>query len=81
MVSCFYWNDKFITGGSSGNVYVWAGNTGHPTRGHDGPVDSLAADNKGILYSGCSKGMITTWKFSGGKLVQDRKLFDVGKFD
>jgi hypothetical protein len=34
MVSCVYWSGKFVTGGSSGNVYVWGGNTGIPTKGH-----------------------------------------------
>lgn len=70
-----------MTGGCSGNVYTWAGNTGNPTKGHEGPVDCLAIDGKGILYSGCSKGIIMTWKFTGGKLVADKKICDVSKFD
>lgn len=81
MVSCVYWNDKFVTGGCSGNVYLWAGSTGNPFRGHEGQVDCLAVDLKGNLYSGCSKGNVVLWKFSGGKLVQDKKLYDVSTFD
>ena len=81
MVSCIYWNDKLITGGSSGKVYAWAGNTGNPTAGHSGPVDCLAVDGRGVLYSGCSKGAISTWKFSGGKLVQEKVVINVSKFD
>lgn len=81
MVSAIYWNDKYITGGSSGKIYAWAGNSGNPSVGHDGPVDCLAIDSRGVLYSGCSKGMISTWKFTGGKLVQDKKLMDMRKYD
>lgn len=81
MVSCVYWNDKFVTGGSSGNVYVWAGNTGNPSKGHEGAVDCLAIDSKGTLYSGCYKGIVMTWKFTGGKLAADKKICDVSKFD
>ena len=81
MVSAIYWNDKYVTGGSSGKVYCWAGSTGNPTAAHAGPVDCLAVDTKGVLYSGCSKGSITTWKFSGGKLIQDKKVVDVSQFD
>jgi len=81
MLSVVYWNDKFVTGGSSGNLYVWSGSTGNPTKAHEGTVDALGIDNKGVLYSGCSRGMIITWKLSGGKLVVDRKLYDVSKFD
>lgn len=70
MVSAICWNDKFVTGGASGRLYSWAGTTGNPAQGHSGPVDCLAVDTRGILYSGCSKGVISSWKFSGGKLVQ-----------
>lgn len=81
MVSCIYWNGKYVTGGSSGSLYAWGGNIGNPTKGHQGPVDCLAIDEKGNLYSGCSKGTIVTWKFSGGKLVMDKKICEVSKFD
>jgi microtubule-associated protein-like 6 len=81
MLSVVCWNDKFVTGGSSGNLYFWSGSTGNPTKAHEGTVDALGVDNRGVLYSGCSKGMIMTWKLSGGKLVVDRKLYDVSKID
>ena len=74
MVSALYWNDKFISGGSAGSVYLWSGNIGNPTKGHEGRVDSLATDKSGKLYSGCSKGIIMQWKYSGGKLVADHKI-------
>ena len=44
-------------------------------------MDCLAIDLRGNLYSGCSKGVVVLWKFAGGKLVQDKKLYDVASFD
>lgn len=44
-------------------------------------MDCVSVDSKGNLYSGCSKGMIISWKVSGGKLAQDRKVLDVSKID
>lgn len=81
MLSVIFWNDKFVTGGSAGSVYLWGGGAGNPTKGHEGTVDSLAVDLKGNLLSGCSKGIIKLWKVSAGKLVADKTLFDVSKFD
>jgi len=34
MVSCIYWNDKYISGGSSGNVYLWSGSNGVASKSH-----------------------------------------------
>lgn len=81
MVSVVYWNDKFVTGGASGSLYVWSGNTGNPNKAHEGTVDALGVDLKGNLYSGCSKGQIIQWKFTGGKLIVDRRLYDMSKID
>jgi WD40 repeat protein len=44
-------------------------------------VDSLRVDNNGILFSGCSLGIINKWKYSGGKLVLDQKVLNMGEFD
>ena len=68
-VSVIYWNDKYVSGGKSGSIFVWSGNVGNSNKCHEGAVDCLAVDSKGILYSGCSKGRIMTWKLSGTKLV------------
>jgi WD40 repeat protein len=81
MLSIVCWNDKFVSGGQSGSIYLWSGGSGTPTKGHEGRVDCLSVDSKNNLYSGCSKGMIIAWKVSGGKLIQDRKVMDVSKFD
>jgi WD40 repeat protein len=75
MLSVVFWNDKFISGGASGSVYLWAGNVGNPSKGHEGTVDCLSVDAGNNLYSGCSKGIIILWKYSGGKLVLDKKIF------
>jgi hypothetical protein len=81
MLSVVCWNDKFVSGGQSGSVYLWSGNSGTASKGHKGRVDCLAVDLKNNLYSGCSKGIIITWSLSGGKLIQDRQVMDVSKLD
>jgi hypothetical protein len=81
MLSVVYWNDKFITGGVSGSVYLWSGNNGNPTKGHSGRVDCLAVDTRDSFYSGCSKGVIMQWKFSGGKLMAENKIIDMNSID
>ena len=81
MASAIYWNDIFVTGGSSGKIYSWVGVTGCPTQAHFGSVDCLSIDLKGVLYSGCSKGLIVSWKLRGGTIVKDRILFEIDKFD
>lgn len=27
-----FWNDKFVSGGTSGNIYLWGGGAGNPTK-------------------------------------------------
>lgn len=44
MVNVVYWNDKFVSGGSAGGVYLWTGGTSVMTKGHEGRVDCLAVD-------------------------------------
>ena len=80
MVSAVSWNDKYVSGGVSGNVYLWAGGAGNPVKASEGSIDCLAVDPKGILYSGCSKGVIKSWRFSAGKLVVDKIVSEVGSF-
>ena len=69
MNTAIWSNTNYVTGGSSGNIYLWSGTNGSPTKAGDGAINSLAIDTKGSLYSGCSKGKITIWKISGGRLV------------
>jgi len=69
MLSAICWDGKYVTGGTSGAVYLWNGGSGIPTISHKGKVDCFAIDLSGILYSGDSKGKILSWKLSGGKLV------------
>lgn len=72
MLCVVCWNDKYISGGASGSVYLWSGGPGVPTKASEGTIDCFGVDPKGNLYSGCSKGIIKAWKISGGKLVSDR---------
>ena len=81
MVSVVYWNNKFVSGGSAGNIYLWSGTTGISSKGHEGRVDSLAVDPQENLYSGCSSGQIIKWKYSGGKLVIDQKIVNMASID
>lgn len=84
MVNVVCWNDKFVSGGSNGNVYLWSGSNGLASKGHEGRVDCLSVDIKNNLYTGCSKGIVIKWKYSGGKLVVDQKVLnmnDIDKFD
>ena len=76
MLTAVCWNDKFVTGGMSGAVYLWNGTSGTATKQHEGKLDCLAVDQNGVLYSGDSKGRIVSWKLSGGKLVCDKDIFD-----
>jgi hypothetical protein len=32
MLCVICWNDKYISGGASGNVYLWSGGPGVPTK-------------------------------------------------
>ncbi len=32
MVSAIWWNNNYVTGGSSGNIYLWSGSNGTPTK-------------------------------------------------
>lgn len=77
MVSVIYWNDKFVSGGSEGTLYLWSGTTAVASKGHEGRVDCLQVDSSGTLYSGCSVGVINKWKYSGGKLVLDKKVLNM----
>ena len=72
MLSAVYWKDKdkFVTGGTSGTVYLWSGNTGMPTKEHTHRVDCFSIDSSGSLYSGDASGRIISWKISGGKLTK-----------
>lgn len=81
MLCVVCWNDKYISGGASGNVYLWSGGPGVPTKASEGTIDCFGVDSKGNLYSGCSKGIIKTWKISGGKLVSDRVVVEMSKLD
>ena len=81
MVSVVFWNDKFVSGGSAGNLYLWSGSTAVLTKGHDGRVDCLSVDRDGTLFSGCSKGMIIKWKYSGGRIMQDQKIVNMAEID
>lgn len=38
-------------------------------------------DQKGNLFSGCSKGAIKQWRINAGKLVADRTVCEVSSFD
>jgi hypothetical protein len=78
MVSVVYWNDRFVSGGSEGVLYLWTGTNSVITKGHEGRVDCLRVYNNGILYSGCSFGIINKWKYSGGKIVLDQKILSMG---
>ena len=80
MVSVAYWNGKFVSGGYSGSLYLWSGTTGIVSKGHEGRVDCLSVDQEN-LYSGCSHGQVIKWKYSGGKLVQDQKVFNMSEID
>jgi WD40 repeat protein len=60
---------------------LWTGTTSVSTKGHEGRVDSLRVDPKGVLYSGCSAGIINKWKYSGGKLVLDQKVINMAEID
>lgn len=80
MASVVFWNEMFVSGGSTGVLYLWSGSTAIITKGHEGRVDCLQV-NKNTLYSGCSKGMINKWKYSGGKLVLDQKILNMAEFD
>lgn len=81
MVSVVSWNDKYVSGGSEGSLYLWTGTASVATKGHQGRVDSLRVDPSGSLYSGCSSGIINKWKYSGGKLLLDQKVLNMADFD
>jgi hypothetical protein len=34
MLSIVCWNDKFVSGGQSGSVYLWSGGNGTASKGH-----------------------------------------------
>lgn len=44
MVSVVCWNQKFVSGGSEGGVYLWSGTSGALSKGHEGRVDCLRVD-------------------------------------
>jgi len=69
MLSAVCWNKKYVTGGFSGTVYLWNGNSGIPCVGHKSRVDCFGIDTSDNLYSGDSQGRILSWKLSNGKLV------------
>lgn len=77
MVSVVYWNDKFVSGGSEGAIYLWTGTSSVSSKGHEGRVDCLSVDKNGVLFSGCTSGIINKWKYSGGKLVLDQKVLSM----
>lgn len=82
MVSVVSWNDKYVSGGSEGSLYLWTGTASVATKGHQSRVDSLRVDpSSGSLYSGCSSGIINKWKYSGGKLLLDQKVLNMADFD
>ena len=62
-------------------LYLWTGTSSITTKGHAGRIDCLRVDQNGSLYSGCSAGVINKWKYSGGKIVLDQKIFDMNKID
>jgi hypothetical protein len=77
MVSVVSWNDKYVSGGSEGSLYLWSGTTSVVSKGHESRVDCLQVDQSGSLFSGCTKGIINKWKYSGGKLVLDKKILNM----
>ncbi len=81
MVSVVCWNDKYVSGGIQGTLYLWSGTTSISTKAHEGSVDCLSVDQNGTLFSGCSKGVINKWKYSGGKLVLDQKVLNMEEID
>ena len=72
MLSAVCWDGKYVTGGTSGAIYLWNGGNGVPSAGHKSKVDCFGVDYSGNLYSGDSQGRILSWKLSGGKLISDK---------
>jgi hypothetical protein len=52
MLSAVCWDGRFVTGGVSGNIYLWNGTTGTPSKVHNKRIDCLAVDKNNNLYSG-----------------------------
>jgi hypothetical protein len=44
MVSVVCWNDKYVSGGIQGTLYLWSGTTSISTKAHEGSVDCLSVD-------------------------------------
>ncbi len=72
MLSAVCWDNKYVTGGTSGAIYLWNGGNGIPSAGHKSRVDCFGVDHSGNLYSGDSQGRVLSWKLSGGKLISEK---------
>jgi hypothetical protein len=71
MFSVIYIDNKCVSGGSSGALYLWNGGNGTKIDAHKkGKVHTLIIDKKKNLYSGGDDGSIIYWKVQGNQLIK-----------
>lgn len=55
---------KYVSGGTSGNLFFWNGGTASRIEAHKGKVHSIKVNGK-TIYSGAEDGKIIAWKYNG----------------
>lgn len=74
--SIYAFNSKIpITGGASGNLYLWQGGSGKAVKAHKGLLCTFFMDNKSqLLYSGALDGQIISWTLGNNNQVSQKSV-------
>ena len=59
---------KYVSGGASGNLFLWTGGSATKVDAHKGKVHVIKVDKGKTVYSGSEDGKIICWKFNGNQL-------------
>lgn len=70
---------KYVSGGSSGGLFLWSGGKASKIEAHKGKVHSIKVMNGKSVYTGAEDGKIISWKFNGKELSKVGEIADIGK--
>lgn len=70
---------KYVSGGSSGALFLWTGATATKIEAHKGKVHTIKVEKVKTVYTGGEDGKIICWKFNGNQLTKQSQIADFEK--
>ena len=70
---------KYVSGGSSGNIFFWNGGAAARIEAHKGKAHTIQFHSKSkSVFTGGEDGKIISWKYSGNQLSKQAEVADLG---